>query len=153
MQKFSEALNDMLVAVYHKVLRVEEEFLQNGIGAGLTIREMHLIEYIGKAGADGRTLSETADFLEVARSSVTVSVKKLEQKGFLTKNGCAHDGRVVRVTLTREGRKVYMHHMRFHMIMVRELESEFCEEEKNILAQVIGKLDRFFERNIEARTL
>jgi len=145
-------LNDMLVAVYHKILRVEEEFLQSGIGAGLTIRDMHMIEYIGRAGAEGKTLSEIADFLGVARPSVTVSVQKLEQKGFLVKTGCTQDGRVIRVTLTREGRRVFMHHMQFHIIMVRELERDLDEEEKNTLIQAIGKLDRFFEKRIESTT-
>ena len=152
MQKFAEMLNDMLVSVYHKVIRVEEEFLQRGVGAGLTIREMHTIEYVGKAGKEGRTLSETADFLGVARPSVTISVRKLEQKGFILKNGCTQDGRVVRVTLTREGRRVYMHHMRFHTLMVRELENELSEEERTILVHVITKLDKFFEKSIEAVT-
>ena len=152
MQKFAETLNDMLVSVYNKILRVEEEFLQKGLGAGLTIREMHMMEHIGKSGAEGRTLSETADFMGVARPSTTVSVRKLEQKGFLIRNSCSQDGRVIRVTLTREGRKVYMHHMRFHMLMVRELEDGFSEEEKNVLARAIEKLDTFFEKSIEAAT-
>ena len=152
LQKFSDVLNYMLVTVYHKILRVEEDFLQRGVGAGLTVREMHMIEYIGRAGAEGRNLSETADFLDVARPSVTVAVRKLEQKGFLIKNGCAQDGRVVKVTLTRDGRKVFMLHMHFHMVLVRELESELCEEEKHVLVRVINKLDDFFEKSIEATT-
>ena len=152
MQGFTEVLNGMLVTVYHKILRVEEDFLQKGPGTGLTIREMHTIEYIGRAGAEGRTLSEIADFLDVARPSVTVAVRKLEQKGFLNKNGCIQDGRVVRVTLTRDGRKVFMLHMHFHMVMVKEIENELCEEEKNVLVRVITKLDKFFEKSIEATT-
>jgi len=147
---FAELLNDLLVSVYNKILRVEEEFLQSGIGAGLSIREMHLIEYVGKAGKEGRTISETADFLSVARPSVTMSVKKLERKQLLIKNGCAQDGRVVRVTLTREGRRVYMHHMRFHMLLVSELESSFDEDEKKVLVGAIGKLDSYFQKCIEA---
>jgi len=150
LQAFTEVLNDMLVAVFHKILRVEEEYLQKGIGIGLTIREMHMIEYMGKVGGEGRTLSETADFLGVARPSVTVSVRKLEQKGLLIRNGCTQDGRVIRVTLTREGRRVYMHHMRFHMLMVRELESGLNEDEKSTLISAISKLDRFFGKSIEA---
>ena len=150
MRKFTEMLNDMLVAVYIKILHVEEEFLQRALGSGLTIREMHMIEFVGKAGTDGRTLSETADFLGVARPSVTVSARKLEQKGFLVKNGCSQDGRVIRVTLTREGRKVYMHHMRFHMLMAKELADGFSEEEKNVLVRAIEKLDGFFEKSIKA---
>jgi len=150
LQKFGEMLNDMLVSVYHKILRVEEDFLTRGVGVGITIREMHLIEHVGKAGVEGRTLSEIADFLEVARPSVTVSVQKLEQKGFLTKTGCPQDGRVVHVTLTREGRKIFIHHMRFHIFMVQELESELGEEEKNVLIHAIKKLDKYFEKSIEA---
>ena len=152
MRRFTETLNDMLVSVYNKILRVEEEFLQKGLGAGLNIREMHMIEYIGKSGAGGRMLSEIAGYLSVARPSATVSVRKLEQRGFLVKTGCSQDGRVIRVTLTREGRKVFMHHMRFHMLMVHELEDGFSEEEKNVLARAIEKLDNFFERSIEAVT-
>ena len=140
----------MLVAVYHKVLHVEEEFLQKGLGAGLSIREIHMIEYIGKAGKEGRTLSETADFLEVARPSVTVAVKKLEAKNLLMKNDCAVDGRSVRVTLTREGRRIYMHHMRFHMLMVQEIEKGLCEEEKSVLIRAIANLDKFFEKSAAA---
>ena len=152
MQKFSEVLNEMLVTVYNKILRVEEDFLQKGLGAGLTIRELHMIEFIGKMGSEGRALSEIADFFDVARPSVTVSVKKLEQKGFLTRKGCDLDRRVIKVSLTRDGRKVFMLHMHFHLTMVKELEEGLCEEEKNVLVKVITKLDKFFEKNIEATT-
>jgi len=148
--KFSEMINNVLVTVYHKILRVEEEFLKRGIGAGLTIREMHMIEYVGKAGAEGRQLSDVADFLDVARPSMTVSARKLEQKGFLSKKGCDQDGRVVRVSLTREGRRVFIHYLRFHTLMVNELENEFTEEEKDLIVRVIIKLDKFFEKRIEA---
>ena len=152
MQSFTESLNDLLVAVFHNILRVEEEYLQKGIGLGLTIREMHMIEYIGKAAKEGRTLSEIADFLKVARPSVTVAARKLEGRGYLIKNGWAQDGRVIRVTLTREGRKVFMHHMRFHALMVRELEKGFSEDEKSILVRTIEKLDSFFEKSIGVTT-
>ena len=153
MPTFAEMLNDMLVSAYNKILSVEEEFLQTGLGAGLTIREMHMIEYVGKVAAEGRTLSEIADFLDVARPSVTVSVRKLEQKGLLVKTGCAQDGRVIRVTLTRDGRKIYKHHMRFHMLMVHDLADGFSEDEKQVLVHAIGKLDNFFKNSMEASTI
>ena len=148
MQSFAETLNEMLVAVYNKILHVEESFLRKGVGAGLTIREMHMIEFIGKAGKEGRTLSETADYMEVARPSVTVAVKKLEAGGLLLKTCCAQDGRAIRVTLTREGRKIFMHHMRFHMLMVHELEEAFDEDEKRVMMNAIEKLDSFFDRSL-----
>ena len=150
MRPFTDILNDMLVAVFHNILRAEEEYLQNGVSRGLTIREMHMIEYVGEAGEEGRTLSEIAEFLKVARPSVTVAARKLEGKGFLMKNSCEQDARVVRVTLSREGRKSYIQHMRFHTLMARELEDGLSEDEKNILIRTIEKLDKFFEKSIEA---
>ena len=152
MRRFTDILNDMLVTVFHNILRVEEEYLQKSQGHGLTIREMHMIEYIGKAGEPGRALSEIADFLRVARPSVTVAARKLADRGFLSKSGCLQDGRVIRVTLTREGRKVYIQHMRFHTLMARELEEGLSEDEKGILVRSIEKLGRFFENNIGATT-
>ena len=93
----------------------------------------------------GKTVSEIAEFLKVAKPTVTVAVSKLEKKGYLQRSGSEEDGRVVRVTLTREGRKVYLYHEQYHMTMVRELEQAFDEEEKEILMRAIDKLNRFFE--------
>ena len=44
-----------------------------------------------------------------------------------------------------------MYHMRFHMLMVQELESGFSEEEKSALVRAIEKLDKFFEKSIGAK--
>jgi len=145
MESFERKLNNMLIQVYHNILRVEEAFLQSKHRLNLTIREMHLIECVGQDREKGKTVSEIAEFLKVAKPTVTVAVSKLEKKGYLQRSGSEEDGRVVRVTLTREGRKVYLYHEQYHMTMVRELEQAFDEEEKEILMRAIDKLNRFFE--------
>jgi len=152
MQGFQKILNNMLMEVYHNIVRVEEEFLQNNERINLTIREMHLIECVGLDRESGKTVSEIADYLRVAKPSVTVAVNKLEKKGYLCKNGSHTDGRVVHVTLTREGRKVDMYHKRYHMNMIHEIEDEFGEEEQAYLIRVIAKLNKFFEKSVGAAT-
>lgn len=147
MQTFQRVLNDMLIEVYHNIVRVEEDFLRNNSRINLTIREMHLIECVGD-GENGKTVSEIADYLKIAKPSVTVAVGKLEHKGYLNKSGSREDGRVVRVTLTREGRKVFMYHNIYHMDMIRDIESEFSEDERAYLVRVIGKLNAFFEKSV-----
>ncbi|MPM31537.1 hypothetical protein SDC9_78092 [bioreactor metagenome] len=144
MQDFPHMLNRMLLEVYHNILRVEEEFLRKNNRIDLSIREMHLIECVGMSRTEGKTVSEIADFLKVARPSVTVAVNKLEKKGYLTKQGCSSDGRVVRVYLTREGRKVDAYHRQYHMNMVRAIEAEFAPQEQEVLMRAIGKLNEFF---------
>ena len=152
MQGFQKLMNDMLIQVYHNIVRVEEEFLQKNDRINLTIREMHLIECVGMDRENGKTISEIADFLKVRRPSVTVAVSKLEKKGYLTRNDCDKDGRVVHVTLTREGRKVDMYHRRYHLSMVHEIEDEFDAAEQDTLIRVIAKLNKFFEKTVGAAT-
>jgi DNA-binding MarR family transcriptional regulator len=113
---------------------------------------MHLIECVGDDKENGKTVSEIAEFLKIAKPSVTVAVGKLEKKGYLNKNGCQTDGRVVRVTLTREGRKVYAYHQRYHMSMIHDIESEFGEDEREMLVRVIARLNKFFEKSVGVTT-
>ena len=150
MQGFPRLLNDMLMQIYHNIIRIEEEFLQTNGKINLNIREMHLIECVGDGEAAGKTLSEIAGYLKVARPSATVGVKKLEKRGYLNKSGSDEDGRVVHITLTREGRKVYLYHKKYHMDMVSEISGDFSEEEQDMLLRVMEKLNKFFSRDVEA---
>lgn len=144
MKSFSHLLNQILVEAYHNILRVEEEFLRKYNGIDLSIREMHLIECVGVERNKGKTVSEIAECLKIARPSVTVAVNKLEKRGFLERKGCDSDGRLVRIILTREGRRIEAYHRRYHMRMVREIEEAFTEQEKEYLIRAIIKLNNFF---------
>jgi DNA-binding MarR family transcriptional regulator len=54
------------------------------------------------------------------------------------------------VTLTREGRKVYLYHERYHANMVHELKMEFSDEERDVLMRAIDRLNRFFDKGAGA---
>ncbi|NTU89191.1 MAG: MarR family transcriptional regulator [Actinobacteria bacterium] len=149
MQDFPHVLNSMLVEVYNNILRVEEGYLKHNDKINLSINEMHLIECVGMDKENGKSVSEIAEYLRIAKPSVTVAVNKLENKGYLEKRGCSKDGRVVRVYLTREGRKVDIYHRQYHMNMVREIEKEFGENEQEYLLRAIGKLNDFFNKTSE----
>ncbi|HPE15887.1 MAG TPA: MarR family transcriptional regulator [Oscillospiraceae bacterium] len=148
MQDFAHILNSILVEVYHNILRVEEDFLRKNNRIDLSIREMHLIECVGMDRETGKTVSEIAEYLKVARPSVTVMVNKLERKGYLEKQGSRTDGRMVCVRLSREGRKVEAYHRQYHMNMVREIEKEFDPAEQELLIRTIVKLNDFFKKGV-----
>jgi len=147
-QDFAHILNSILVEVYHNILRVEEDFLRKNNRIDLSIREMHLIECVGMDRETGKTVSEIAEYLKVARPSVTVMVNKLERKGYLEKQGSRTDGRMVCVRLSREGRKVEAYHRQYHMNMVREIEKEFDPAEQELLIRTIVKLNDFFKKGV-----
>jgi DNA-binding MarR family transcriptional regulator len=148
MDDFTNALNNILIEAYHNILRFEELSLQKSNKINLSISEMHLIEIVGKAVETGISISELAKGLNITRPSATVAVNKLEKKGYLRKVDCQEDGRVVRVFLTPEGRKIDSYHKYYHKNMVKEISEKFSLEEKNCLLQGIYKLNNYFKNSI-----
>jgi DNA-binding MarR family transcriptional regulator len=148
MERFAAALNDILIETYHNIMCVEENFLKNHKRINITIREMHLLECVGADPENGKTISEIAEYLKIARPSVTVAVNKLEKKGFIVKRGSDADGRVVKVFLSRRGKAVEMYHHLYHVNMAQELEKVFDDKEKDILIRAIERLNDFFKNSI-----
>jgi DNA-binding MarR family transcriptional regulator len=147
LDSFEKELNDILVDTFRSILKVEEETLKKTL-IDLSISELHLLEAVGKNREQGRTISELAQELDITLPSVTIAIKKLLKKGYVTKVKSGEDGRMVYVVLTKQGRKVDNAHRYFHRQMVRQVSSEFSEEEKQILARGIAKLDEFFKKKI-----
>ena len=77
---------------------------------------------------------------------MTVSVNKLQTKGYVKKRRAKLDGRVVYVTLTERGAKVNRLHQHFHTRMVNDMTSDLDAQEREVLLRGLRKLSAFFER-------
>ena len=97
-------LNELFTTTYRSVLKVEEVMLRHLSNGSLTLSEMHMLECIGKRKGDA-AITDIAQELDITPPSVTMAVKRLEKKGFITKDRSEEDGRRVRVRLTEEGRR------------------------------------------------
>ena len=89
-------------AALRRFLRVSEEAARRH---GLTPRR-HLLLLMIKGAPDRSeqsTVSELCERLQLAQSTVTELVQRAEQAGLLRRNAADHDGRVVHLTLTRDG--------------------------------------------------
>jgi DNA-binding MarR family transcriptional regulator len=139
-----------LVDTFWTILEVEEQTIRNSAKINLTISEMHLIEAIGKNENMGITISDLADEMRITRPSVTIAVNKLVKKGYVNKIKALNDGRLVLVTLTKQGLKMDAIHRYFHRTMVRNIEKEFSPEEKVLLIKAIDKLNVFFKSMLKA---
>ena len=145
MDDFSRALNDLLVKTFWSILKIEEQTLKADRSINLSINELHLIESVGKADSQGKTISDIASDLGIARPSVTVSINKLVEKGYVHKRRDEVDGRMVYVTLTDEGSRVNLVHNYFHQQMVRDISKSLDESEKDVLLSGLTKLSAFFK--------
>ena len=148
MDAFSTALNEVLVDTYHNILRVEEKALKKSGRIHLSIKEMHLLEAVGKGDEQGRTVSEIADAMNITRPTATVAINKLEKRGYLEKQPDDEDGRTVRITLTRSGKRIDHFHRLYHYNMVTKISERLTDEEKASLFQGIQKLNEFLKESL-----
>lgn len=143
----SSILNSLLVETYNSVNKVEEKTLKKTGENNLSITEFHILESIGKNGDQGRTIGDIAQNFSVTMPTVTVAITKLEKKGYVLKSKSINDGRLVYITLTKQGKRMNTAHRYFHEIMVRELCDNLSDEEINILIKSLEKLKLFFEKD------
>ena len=152
MTAFENALNTLLVGVYRD-LEVLEEKMVHASRLNLSISEIHMLEAVQCSSTDkAATISDLSEYLGISLPSATLSIKKLAAKGFVTRQKCPHDGRVVEVSLTASGKRAERVHQYFHHNMVRSISREMTEHEKDVLLDSIVKLDQFLKRNIQKYT-
>lgn len=150
MEPLLSELNDLLVVTYQSVVKVEEVMLKNLSNSNLTITEMHMLECIGKDKENGLTVSDIAQHMAVSPPSATMSIKRLEKKGYVSKVRCPDDGRCVKVRLTREGQRAEIAHRYFHRQMMRSLAGTMDEGELHALLLGVRKLHTFLTAKIES---
>ncbi|MBE5960304.1 MAG: MarR family transcriptional regulator [Lachnospiraceae bacterium] len=145
MNLYEEQLNHFFVSVFNDILRLEEESLAKGEYKNLSVNEMHVIEAVCDAAKDGtNTMKELSAKLQITASSLTISVKTLEQKGYLIREKSEHDKRKVFVCPTEIAIKAYDHHHAFHEQLIGNVSKTLNEAEMAALTLALGTLHRFF---------
>lgn len=149
MKPFEEQLNEVIVDTYQSILRVEENILKRSDQTDLSISEIHMLEAVGKGKDRRRTISELAEVLNITLPSVTVAINKLMKKGYVEKVRGEEDGRIVYVSLTRQGRRIDSAHRYFHESMVRSIIRDMTESEMQALYKGVMKLDTFLKEQLK----
>lgn len=101
-------------------------------------RELKTIEFVGLH--QPVMMKKLADWLQMAVSSVTYLVDKMESKGLLKRIASAEDRRVVEIVLTEEGRRIGQSEMQAWLDACRILLAKLDEQEQDQLLQLFGKL-------------
>ena len=145
MDSFDKELNLLFMRTYRSINKVEETMLQSMSNGSLSISEMHIIECIGRDPKNGVTVSDIAQDMEITLPSVTIAIKKLEKKGYVTKARDQEDGRKVHVQLTEQGRRAEVAHRYFHRQMLKAVSKMISEEDRPVLLNAVRALNEFFE--------
>ncbi len=141
MDSFSIELNKLLVSTYREITRIEELTLQNLSKDNLSIAELHMLDVVGRHGC---TVTEISQSMGISMPSATIAVKKLEKKGYVTKEKDPDDARRVCIQLTMLGRRAEAAHYWFHRYMVKSVEKAVPAEERTVLLKALNGLNDFF---------
>lgn len=142
-----KVINIILKKIFYTILDVEEKNVAVNFDEDITITGMHIIEAVGDIGRG--TMGEVARILRIKTPSLTVTVNKLAEKGFITRCTPDNDRRKVYLQLTDKGKKCFMLHQKFHEEMVNDIIKEFESGDIPRLVEILTKLKLFFEKRLE----
>lgn len=139
---FEKEFNKLIVDTFHNILKTELKMINNITKAGLSMREVHLLELVSGGEAN---VSLIAKSFGIALSSVTVMVNKLVKSGYLVKIRSKTDARHICLQLTEKGQKINDEHENFHKNMIARISKNMTGREKKILAQGVSALNEMFK--------
>ena len=128
-------LNELLVNLFNNILAIEEANLQNQ-HVSLSMTEVHILEAIVKS--ESNMMSAVAKYLMITQGTLTVSVSKLEKKGYVERIKDESDRRIVRLRITDKAKDVLSVHDEFHKQMIDKIVYVLdIEEEQELLKSLV----------------
>lgn len=143
-QEIRTLLNHVLKDLFYKILRLQEKSVSQLSGNVISRTEMHILEVV----QDGQdvTLTRIADVMGVTKATVSVSVTRLSEKGYLCKGASDGDKRKNILKLTAAGEECCHKHRLFHEMMIESLVKDFKIEEYPVVLKSLQALLEFFSR-------
>lgn len=148
MDPFLNEFNEMLTTAYRNIVKVEELMLRQFSNDKLSISELHMLESIGKHRKAGATVTDIAQDLDITLPAVTMMVKRLEKKGYITKYRSEKDARRVQIVLARDGRRAEVAHRYFHRRMVRAITADLENAERDAMISGLRKMNSFLQMSL-----
>lgn len=137
-----QTLNELLVNLFNNILAIEESNLRKE-NVELSMTEVHILEAVDKS--ESNMMSAISKYLMVTQGTLTVSVTRLEKKGYVERIRDDVDRRIVRLVLKDKAREVLKVHDEFHSQMIDKIVNELDIEEEQELLESLRKVSDFFK--------
>lgn len=135
------AVNELFAGVFNDILNIEEKILKNGVFNDISVTEAHTIEAIGMY--EPKNMSDVSKKLGVTVGTLSVAINNLVKKGYVVRERCKEDRRVVNISLTKKGRVFYRFHDKVHSDMIKEITVGLSEQEVNVLNAALSNLSKY----------
>lgn len=141
----NNALNEVLVKLFHNINDIEEQMIRTGDYKDVTANDMHVMEAIGIG--EHKNMTMVAKALRVTTGTLTTSINNLVKKEYVERERSEEDRRVVFVSLTPKGQKAFLHHQKFHEQMIEAVVEQLSKEEQHVLEKALRRINQFFLSN------
>lgn len=114
--------------------RIKEEIAKNK----LSITEFSVLEVLYQKGK--QTIQQIGNCILISSGSMTYVIDKLEQRGFLSRNACPDDRRVIHVILTADGNEMMNEIMPKYHEFVHHMFDSLDSDEAETLVKLLKKV-------------
>jgi DNA-binding MarR family transcriptional regulator len=126
-------------------MKIEENAIAKSKYNDISITDIHNIVAIGYETA--RNMTSVARDLDITVGTLTISINNLVKKGYVDRIRSVKDRRVVLISLSEKGKKVYKYHERFHSKVMAEISQYLDDEETEVLFKALDGLKSFINKN------
>lgn len=103
-----------------------------------TLRQLYYIELINKN--QDISVSEIAKMLDVQKSTVSIAINQLIDRGIVTKIQSNTDKRFYFLELTSKGKDIMKKHMQVHRDAIKQILKILDKEEVDIFIKIVNKI-------------
>jgi DNA-binding MarR family transcriptional regulator len=111
-----------------------------GVSGELSLQELKIVDYLGQR--ESCIMREMAEHSQVAVSTMTGIIDKLEGKDLVKRERNDEDRRIVRVQLTNKGQKVYQSNVENYLELSRRMLESLDKDEQDIYLEITRKIAR-----------
>lgn len=135
-------LNELLVEVFNRILSIEAENMRTR-GVKISMNEIHVLEAIEKT--EEPTMTHIARRLRITVGTLTTSISRLVEKGYVKRYRDLEDKRKVYLTLTTKAHEVLKIHELFHEEMIDATIQDLNLETDERLLISLQNLNEYFK--------
>ncbi|MEK5441269.1 MULTISPECIES: MarR family winged helix-turn-helix transcriptional regulator [unclassified Fredinandcohnia] len=137
-------LVDLYVDVSFSVNTIADSLVKEQLGTELTNEQHYTLRYINKVGSC--TSTELAEVFEVKKSAITAIINRLFEKGLIDRSRDENDRRLVYLTLSDRGEKLFLKTEERVNKLVESIIGEFSEEEIVQFLKTYEKLNGILQK-------
>lgn len=144
MKKPLDTISGLISSVFYDIIKLEEAFLKNNKYKDVSSKEIRTIEAIGTSKT--KNMGSIAKNLDITLGTLTVSITNLEKKGYVRREKCLNDKRVVNLTLTEKGKKLFRLHKKFKENIMKSIVIDLSNQEKELFNGALNRVSQILHK-------